>query len=282
VDFNQGVDARILCKDPGYLRELSKVCIKPLRIAFDHLGLRAPYERSVRYAHDAGLWSMSNYMLYNFHDNPADLFQRMRLNVRLNEELGLRIWSFPMRYQPTNLPDRTHVGERWTWYQLRSMQIILQATHGVVSGDPDFFKRAFGDTVPDFEALLWRPHHYIFHRNHYDYEAGKAEREEYLRAMAKLSPIEHVELHDLLDVDPSKLAAQRQRATSSRVRSILRYYLPLSKEKEAELSRREGKRTESTHESVIVPDEERVEDAGLHAEALAASKKSRNREVVLA
>lgn len=40
-------------------------------------------------------------MLYNFHDSPDDLFERMRLNVTLNEELGIRIWSFPMRYQPT-------------------------------------------------------------------------------------------------------------------------------------------------------------------------------------
>src|SRR5437660_12124199 len=85
VDFNQGVDARILCKDPVYLRELSTICLKPLRIAFDHLGLKAPYERAVRYAHEFGVMSMSNYMLYNFHDNPAYLFERMRLNVTLNE-----------------------------------------------------------------------------------------------------------------------------------------------------------------------------------------------------
>jgi hypothetical protein len=52
VDFNQGVDARILCKDPMYLRELASICLKPLRIAFDHLGLREPYEKAVRYAHD--------------------------------------------------------------------------------------------------------------------------------------------------------------------------------------------------------------------------------------
>ena len=76
-------------------------------------------------------------MLYNFHDGPADLFERMRLNVTLNEELGVRIWSFPMRYQPTDRPDRGHVGEKWSRYQLRSMQIILQATHGIVSGEPD-------------------------------------------------------------------------------------------------------------------------------------------------
>ena len=53
-----------------------------------------------------------------------------------NEELGIRIWSFPMRFQPTDLPDRSHVGKKWTRYQLRSMQLILQATHGVVSGAP--------------------------------------------------------------------------------------------------------------------------------------------------
>ena len=104
VDFNQGVDARILCKDPMYLRDLATTCIKPLRIAFDHLGLKKPYERAVLYAAEYGLTSLSNYMLYNFHDNPADLFERMRLNLKLNEELGVRIWSFPMRYQPTDRP----------------------------------------------------------------------------------------------------------------------------------------------------------------------------------
>src|ERR1035437_1129421 len=193
VDFNQGVDARILCKDPGYLRDLATICLKPLRIAFDHLGLKAPYERAVRYAHEFGLLSMSNYMLYNFHDTPADLFERMRLNVTLNEELGLRIWSFPMRFQPTNRPDRTYVGEKWTRYQLRSMQIILQATHGVVSGDPDFFKRAFGDTFHDFEDLLWYPHHYIFNRDWYEKFDGLSEREEYHAIKRQLTVVEQME-----------------------------------------------------------------------------------------
>ena len=42
VDFNQGVDARILCKDRMYLREMSTICLKPLRIAFEEqlFGLR--------------------------------------------------------------------------------------------------------------------------------------------------------------------------------------------------------------------------------------------------
>ncbi len=101
----------VVCKDRMYLRELATICLSPLRIAFDHIGLRKPYEQAIRFAHEFGLTELSNYMLYNFHDSPADLFERMRLNVALNEELDIRIWSFPMRFQPTDLPDRSYIGE---------------------------------------------------------------------------------------------------------------------------------------------------------------------------
>ena len=182
VDFNQGVDARILCKDRMYLRELATICLKPLRIAFDHLGLKKPYEQAVRFAAEFGLSELSNYMLYNFHDGPSDLFERMRLNVTLNEELGVRVWSFPMRYQPTDRPDRGHVGENWSRYQLRSMQTILQATHGIVSGEPQFFKRAFGNTFQDYQRILLMPHDYIFNRDWYERFDGRPEFDEYQAA----------------------------------------------------------------------------------------------------
>lgn len=279
VDFNQGVDARILCKDPVYLRELSTICLKPLRIAFDHLGLKMPYEKAVRYAHEFGLMSMSNYMLYNFHDSPADLFERMRLNVTLNEELGLRIWSFPMRYQPTNLPDRTHVGEKWTRYQLRAIQIILQATHGVVSGDPTFFKRAFGNTVDEFHDLLMRPHHFIFNRDWYDTLGGKAQFTEYQKEFKKLSDSERAELLGLISsADPSELRGQVALATTSRVRSIMKHYLPLTKEEEADIWARQRAMKQQDDPSIIVPDEERVEDAGLNYEEAPVTTASRARK----
>ena len=50
VDFNQGVDARILAKSPMFLREMATICISPLRIAFDHLGVRKVYEIAIRMA----------------------------------------------------------------------------------------------------------------------------------------------------------------------------------------------------------------------------------------
>jgi hypothetical protein len=269
VDFNQGVDARILCKDPMYLRELSSICLKPLRIAFDHLGLKGPYEKAIRYAHEFGLTNMSNYMLYNFHDTPADLFERMRLNVTLNEDLGLRIWSFPMRYQPTWLPDRSHVGEKWTRYQLRSMQLILQATHGVVSGDPIFFKRAFGDTVAQFGDMLMRPHHFIFNRDWYEHYDGREQFFEYQKEFSKLSISERSELLGLIaSVDPRHLRDQVALATADRVRSIMRHYLPLSKQDELGIWNRQRAIKQQEDPTILVPDDERVEDAGLNYDEL--------------
>ena len=198
VDFNQGVDARILAKSPMFLREMSTICISPLRIAFDHIGVRKVYEKSIRMAADNQITSLSNYMLYNFMDTPADLYQRMRLNIDLNEELGIRIWSFPMRYQPVTLKDRSHVGKNWNRYHLRSFQIMLQATKGIVSGNPSFFLRAYGDGAEEFERLLRLPHAFIFHREHFEDGNGKAQREEYESLRRGLSDSQEKEFARLL------------------------------------------------------------------------------------
>jgi hypothetical protein len=207
VDFNQGVDARILCKDKLYLRELSSICLSPLRIAFDHLGLKGPYDKAIRYAHEFGLNDLSNYMLYNFHDSPEDLFERMNMNVRLNEELGIRIYSFPMRYQPTDLPDRSHIGPKWNRYYLRSVQIVLQATHGVVSGEPAFFKAAFGSGYKDFKSILSRPHHMIFNRHWYERHEGRAEFDDYRAEVNRLSESDLSEILGFLsDRNPAQYA----------------------------------------------------------------------------
>ena len=198
VDFNQGVDARILAKSEMFLREMSSICISPLRIAFDHIGLRKVYEKSIRMAADNQITSLSNYMLYNFMDTPIDLYQRMRLNIDLNEELGIRIWSFPMRYQPVTLKDRSHVGKKWNRYYLRSFQIMLQATNGVVSGSPSFFMRAYGESAEEFERLLRLPHAFIFHREYFEDGDGRAQREEYESVRKSLSESQENELVHLL------------------------------------------------------------------------------------
>jgi hypothetical protein len=270
VDFNQGVDARILCKDEVFLAELATVCIKPLRIAFDHLGVRKPYETSVRMSCNVGITELSNYMLYNFHDTPSDLYQRMALNVALNEELGIRIWSFPMRYQPTDLPNRSHIGEHWSRYQLRSMQLILQATHGVVSGAPQFFRRAFGDSIEGYEALLLRPHHYIFNRDWYEQGSGRSEFEEYRRVFDRLNGSQRKELIAVLSsCDPRHFKALVPQIRDHNIRQVAHYHIPLSKKTEARIwTRRQSAKRVAVSE---IPEDERVEDAGLSEPLLFAS-----------
>src|SRR6266849_8954124 len=108
-----------------------------------------------------------------------------------------------MRFQPTDLPNRSYIGDRLSLYQLRSMQLILQATHGVVSGAPMFFKRAFGNSYQDFESILLRPHHFIFNRDWYEHLNGRDEFEEFMSEFRHLSPTDRIELLALLSsVEP--------------------------------------------------------------------------------
>ncbi|MHA3772641.1 radical SAM protein [Verrucomicrobiota bacterium sgz303538] len=269
VDFNQGVDARILCKDPMFLKQLSSICLKPLRIAFDHIGVRKPYETAIRYANDVGLRDLSNYMLYNFHDSPADLYLRMRLNIDLNVELGTRIFSFPMRYQPTDMKDRSYVGEKWNRYYLRSMQIILQATHGIVSGSPDFFKRAFGKTVDEFEQLLIRPQHLLFNRDWYEESDGREEFDRYTEESNRLSATERTELLNVLaDYTPKGFDGLKSKIANKRIQRIFEFYQPLSEKEESEIWAQQRQRKLSSAASTPeIPDDERVEDAGLELDA---------------
>ncbi|PKO89564.1 MAG: radical SAM protein [Betaproteobacteria bacterium HGW-Betaproteobacteria-10] len=271
VDFNQGVDARILCKDKMYLQEMSTIAIRPLRIAFDHLGVRKAYETAIHMAHEVGLHDLSNYMLYNFKDTPSDLYERMRLNIDLNESLNIRIFSFPMRYQPTDLPDRSHVGEHWTGYGLRSMQIILQATHGIVSGAPDFFREAFGDSKIEFEKLLLRPQHYLFNRFWYQYHEGRPELDAFQSEFDQLSDTERQELAGLLSSKtPSGFAGLIGKADSTKVNRILNYYVPIPKDEEAEIWKVMKLRLqESKKARADIPADELVEDAGLAEPELA-------------
>ena len=269
VDFNQGVDARILSKTPMYLKEMSTICIDPLRIAFDHVGMRRVYERSVEMAADYGLTSLSNYMLYNFMDTPADLYQRMAINIELNDRLGVRIWSFPMRYLPVTMKDRSHVGKNWNRYFLRSFQIMLQATHGVVSGSDEFFKRAFGGIYDEFERLLALPHAFIFQRDFYEHGDGRPVLDEYLALQRRLSPAQQAELIGLLShtllLRPRRdafLSLVADRSVPALIRQLVRFHAIDTKA--AKVTDIAQVFPELTPDHMLPEPDALVEDAGLY------------------
>lgn len=170
VDFNQGLDARLLTE--AKVQRLAETSIWPLRIAFDSLDIRDDYEQAVRWAASSGLTRLSNYVLFNYEDTPEDFYERLRLNIELNEELGTKIYSFPMRYSPVMLTDRHHIGPHWTWRYVRGVQCILNATRGVVGVKRKFFLRAFGASAEEFIELISMPEDYIMNREaHEDSDA---------------------------------------------------------------------------------------------------------------
>jgi hypothetical protein len=164
IDFNQGVDARLLTEEK--MKLLSEIAIHPLRVAFDRIELKDLYIEKIRLADRYGIKHLSNYVLYNFKDTPEDFYERLRINIELNEELGLSIFSFPMRYIPTRDKCRGYADNpHWTKQQLRGVQCILHATRGVVGPRKPFFETAFGKDADWFKYIIEQPEEHIFHRD---------------------------------------------------------------------------------------------------------------------
>jgi hypothetical protein len=169
IDFNQGVDARLVTNKK--MEKLAEINIRPLRFAFDHYSMKDIYEKAIRTAAKHNIKDLSNYLLYNFEDEPDDLYHRMRINVDLCDELGVTIYSFPMKYHPIDDPDyfynREYIGEHWNRKFIRSVQAVLNATKGKIGRGKSFFEEAFGKDIDEFHKILWMPEAFIIHRFKY-------------------------------------------------------------------------------------------------------------------
>jgi hypothetical protein len=174
VDFNQGVDARLFTDDKVQL--LSKINVRPLRIAFDDMKTLPEYEMAIRKSEKAGMRDFSNYLLYNFKDRPIDLYKRLKINVDLCDELGISIYSFPMKYHPITgeySHNRDYIGENWNRKHIRAVQAILNSTKGKIGRGKSFFYKAFGATETEFHELLDMPETFILYRYFFEWLKDK-------------------------------------------------------------------------------------------------------------
>jgi len=181
VDFNQGLDARLLTEERMSI--LAGIPVKPFRLAYDNATAtyRNRFERAVRTAAGMGVDTFTTYLLYNHKDMPTDLWERIHHCVELGEELNVRISSFPMKYIPVDELDRSHVGPHWNRRYLRSIQCITLVTRGVVSARHDFFHRAFGSNHKEFLEILAMPEHYIIKRSEHEHNGAAEWRSLYRR-----------------------------------------------------------------------------------------------------
>lgn len=173
LDFNQGVDGRKI--NDENMEQLARLAIHPLRIAFDDIKLKDVYCKAVRTAHRHGITQISNYILFNYKDKPEDLYERLRVNIELNEELGIQIFSFPMKYSPINETDRTYIGANWCKKSVRAISAILQVTKGVVAAGSSFFYKAFGNSLEEYYEILAMPRELIMFRSYFEKNGTTAE-----------------------------------------------------------------------------------------------------------
>ena len=217
LDFNQGVDGRKINDDN--MTQLARLAIKPLRIAFDDIKLKDTYCAAVRTAHRHGIKEISNYILFNYKDKPEDLYERLKINIELNRELGIQIFSFPMKYSPINRTDRSYIGVNWTKKSIRAISAILQVTKGVVAAGSDFFYKAFGNTLEEYFELLAMPRELIMFRHHFEENGTTAAWKKQYQAMSD------EQKKELMEFTTHTVAELKQTPCPEQFQEILPYYL---------------------------------------------------------
>lgn len=224
VDFNQGTDARYVTEE--YMKLMSEIPIHPLRIAFDHISLKETYIKAVRLGATHGISKFSNYLLFNFKDRPEDLYNRMKINIDLSAELGIEIYSFPMKYIPLfgeEAKHRKYIGKNWNKKFIRAIQAISNATRGIVPAGRSFFERAFGSSVEEFFELLYMPENYLVYRKLFDEDLGYTNEWRFLFSEQHLSQAEKDSAKSI--IEQNDFSDLRGKTENKKILRLLEHYL---------------------------------------------------------
>lgn len=113
VDFNQGLDARLLTK--SHATRLAELDCRP-RLAFDSTHYESAFMRAHETLRTAGFpaRSIRVYVLLGFDDTPEDALYRLQTVRKLSADPN------PMRYNPLDTLRRdSYVSDNWTDVELR-------------------------------------------------------------------------------------------------------------------------------------------------------------------
>jgi len=135
VDFNQGLDARLLTEEMAVnLRQLK---IPILRLAYDSKGIKEPLREAITIL--KGLEVKGRriivYCLYNHLDSPEDFLERVQ------DLLSWGVVSYPMRYQALEPgPKDEYISPNWTKEQL---EMVARARRVI----------GYGGAFPPYDGL---------------------------------------------------------------------------------------------------------------------------------
>ena len=123
VDFNQGLDARLLTEEVA--TKIKRMRVPRVRLAYDSDGIKDFLRKAINKLNEVGIdgRNIIVYCLYGFLDTPQDFFQRITDLV----EWG--VVAYPMRYQPLEpcIKD-SYISTNWQPEQLDVSFALRQST----------------------------------------------------------------------------------------------------------------------------------------------------------
>ena len=180
VDFNQGLDARLITEEVA--TTLRGVNIPTIRLAYDFVSMRDAVHRAIGLLKGAGLTNrryrhICCYVLYNYRDTPTDLYRRVR------DLLTWGVSAYPMRYQPLSgdhaFEKDSYVSRGWTSEQLD----MVAAARRVIG---------YGGAFPPYDGLVNKFKNASHHDDPFDsafrlraHPEGKTKRTDSSRTAAK-------------------------------------------------------------------------------------------------
>ena len=135
VDFNQGLDVRLLTEETAL--QLRRLRIPIVRLAYDSNGIKKSLSEAIGLLKDVGIDGrrIVAYCLFNYLDTPMDFLERIK-NL-----LGWGVVSYPMRYQALEPgPKDSYISPNWTKEQLE----MLAKARRVIG---------YGGAFPPYEGL---------------------------------------------------------------------------------------------------------------------------------
>lgn len=109
VDFNQGLDARLLSEE--VIQSLKEIKINPIRLAYDNTGMRDYLEKAILFLEKNGFRKrrVIVYVLYNYTESPEAFLDKIR------DLLEWGVVAYPMRFEPLDtLEKNQYVSPLWT------------------------------------------------------------------------------------------------------------------------------------------------------------------------
>lgn len=135
VDFNQGLDARLLTEEIALRLKRMKVPI--VRLAYDSKEIEKPLMRAIKLLKDVGKSGrrIVVYCLYGYLDTPDDFLERV------SNLITWGVVAYPMRYQPLEpCAKNTYTSPNWTKEHL---EMIAEARRVI----------GYGGAFPPYEGL---------------------------------------------------------------------------------------------------------------------------------